>query len=192
MPTCYRRVLRRDELAAASGSEPAEDSMPNAVIFEKGRVSMSSEEHVAIMRRWFTEGWRGDVTMADDIFSPELTTNGVAVGIEGPKRNIASRLSGFPDVQAVIEDEIADGDKVLLRIVWRGTHTGAYSGIPPTGKPVEVRGLSLWRFDPEGKVAEIWSIQDQFSLLQQIGAISPDLVGAQLPPEASSTDHPSD
>lgn len=152
---------------------------------------MSTEEHVAIMRRWFTEGWRGDVAMADEIFSPELTTNGIVVGIAGPKRNIASRLSGFPDVQAVIEDVIAVDDKVVLRVVWHGTHMGPYSDIPPTGKPVEVRGLLIWRFGTDGKVEEIWSVQDQFSLLQQIGVISPDLVGAQVPAPTTPTDHPS-
>jgi predicted ester cyclase len=97
---------------------------------------MSSEEHVAIMRRWFSEGWRGDVDMADEIFSSDLTTNGIVVGIAGPKRNVTFRLSGFPDVQAVIEDVIAVEDKVVLRLRWHGTHTGPYSGIPPTGKPV--------------------------------------------------------
>jgi predicted ester cyclase len=152
---------------------------------------LSSEEHVAIMRRWFTEGWRGDVAMADEIFGPDLTTNGIVVGIARPKRNIASRLSGFPDVQTVIEDVIAVDDKVVLRILWHGTHTGPYSGIPATGKPVQVRELLIWRFGQGGKVQEIWAVQDQFSLLQQIGVISSDLVGAQVLPPTAPTDHPS-
>jgi hypothetical protein len=69
-------------------------------------------------------------------------------------------------------------------------HPAANSGIPPTGEPVEVRGLSLWRFGTNDKVEEIWSIQNQFSLLQQIGVISPDFVGAQVPSPAAPTDHP--
>jgi steroid delta-isomerase-like uncharacterized protein len=152
---------------------------------------MSSEENAATMQRWFTEGWKGDVEMADEIFSPTLTTNGIVVGIAGPKRNITNQLTGFPDVTTVIEEVIAAGDKVVLRVLWQGTHTGPYSGVPATGKPVEVRVLSSWRFDQYGKVEEIWTIQDQFSLLQQVGYLPADLYSAQVPAARLLTNNPS-
>jgi hypothetical protein len=56
---------------------------------------------------------------------------------------------------------------------------------------VTPRELLIWRFGTKGKVEEIWAVQDQFSLLQQIGVISPDLVGAQVPLLVAPTVHPS-
>ena len=72
-------------------------------------------------------------------------------------------------------------DRVVVRPQWTGTHTGEYSGVPPTGKAVRVPGLAIWRFE-NGKVVEIWSVQDQFSLLQQIGVIAPEIGGVQVRP----------
>ncbi len=143
---------------------------------------MTREENIRAIRRWFSEGWEGNLDLAEEIFSPALTTNGVAVGIEGPKRNNRNRLAGFPDVHAVIEDIIEAGDRFVIRLVWQGTHTGPYSGVSATRRVVRVRGLAIWRF-ASGKVVEIWSIQDQFSLLRQIGVVSPEIGGVQAPVE---------
>ena len=142
---------------------------------------MSPEENAATMRRWFTEGWAGNLALADEIFSPTFSTNGIVVGPAGPKRNIMNRLTGFPDVRTIVEELLAVEDKVVIRVLWRGTHTGPYSGIPPTGKPVEVQVISIWRFAADGMVVENWTVQDQFSLLQQVAVISPEIGGAQVP-----------
>lgn len=141
---------------------------------------MSSEENAAIARRWYTEGWMGNLALADDIFLPDFATNGIAAGPEGPKRNITNRLVGFPDLQVTVEEIIAVGDKVVIRVLWRGTHTGPYSGVAPTGKSVEVRDISIWHF-ANGKVVENWTVLDQFALLQQIGVLSSAISGFQVP-----------
>jgi predicted ester cyclase len=52
-----------------------------------------------------------------------------------------------------MEELLAFEDKVVIRVPWRGTHTGAYSGVPPTGLPVEVRIISIWRFE-RGRVVQ--------------------------------------
>jgi hypothetical protein len=62
----------------------------------------TSEQYMAVARRWFTEGWTGNLAMADDIFSEELRTNGVHVGVAGPVDRIRGRLTGFPDVTTSI------------------------------------------------------------------------------------------
>jgi predicted ester cyclase len=59
-------------------------------------------------------------------------------------------------------------DKIVTRLVWRGTPTSSYEGVKATGKPVQVRGFAVWRFE-DGKVAEISTIQDQLAPLKQIG-----------------------
>jgi len=136
----------------------------------------TSERYMQIARKWFTEGWTGDLAMADDIFSEELRTNGVHVGAAGPVGRIRDRLTGFPDLTTSIEDMFVSGDKLAITLMWRGTHTGAYGGVAATGKRVEVRDTAIWHFQG-GKVAEILTLQDQFGLLKQIGYL-PDSVHA--------------
>jgi predicted ester cyclase len=142
---------------------------------------MTSEDqdtgaHLDLAHRWFTDGWAGQVGLADDIFSPDLRTNGVAVGVDGPKGRILERLTGFPDLTTTIEDMFAAGDKLVIRLTWRGTHTGRYGGVEPTGKPVAIADMAIWRF-AGGRVVEISTLQDQFGLLKQIGFL-PEAVHA--------------
>ena len=121
-----------------------------------------------LARRRFTEGWGRNAELADDLFSENVRTNGVLVGAAGPKRRIQERLAGFPDLTTTIEDMFSAHDKVVTRLVWRGTHTGPCGASRLRGKPVEVRDFAVWRFE-DGKVVEISTIQDQFGLLKQIG-----------------------
>jgi steroid delta-isomerase-like uncharacterized protein len=136
----------------------------------------TSEQYMAIARRWFTEGWTGNLAMADDIFSEDLRTNGVHVGAAGPAGRIRERLAAFPDLTTSIEDMFVSGDKLAVTLIWRGTHTGPYGGVAATGKPVEIRDSAIWHFR-DGKVAEIATLQDQFGFLKQIGYL-PDSVRA--------------
>jgi predicted ester cyclase len=128
----------------------------------------TSERYMAIARRWFTDGWTGDLAMAGDIFSAELRTNGVHVGVAGPVDRIRDRLTGFPDLATTIEDMFVSGDKLAVTLIWRGTHTGPYGGVAATGQPVAVRDSAIWHFRG-GKVTEIFTLQDQFAMLKQIG-----------------------
>jgi predicted ester cyclase len=128
----------------------------------------TSTRYMQIARQWFTEGWRGDLAMADDIFSEDLQTNGVHVGVSGPVGRIRDRLTGFPDLTTTIEDMFVSGDKLAVTLVWRGTHAGEYGGVAATGKRVEVRDTAIWHFQ-DGKVVEILTLQDQFGLLKQVG-----------------------
>ena len=95
-----------------------------------------SERYLGMARRWFAEGWAGNVALADDLFSEDVRTNGVLVGVAGPKRRIQERLAAFPDLTTTIEDMFSAHDKIVTRLVWRGTHTGSYGGVKTTGKPV--------------------------------------------------------
>jgi predicted ester cyclase len=136
----------------------------------------NSERYMQIARQWFAEGWRGNLALADDIFSGELRTNGVLVGVAGPVGRIRDRLAGFSDLTTTIEDMFVSGDKLAVTLIWRGTHTGDYGGVAATGKPVAVRDSAIWHFR-DGKVAEILTLQDQFGVLKQIGYL-PDSVYA--------------
>jgi predicted ester cyclase len=135
-----------------------------------------SERYMHIARQWFTEGWAGNLALADGIFSEDLRTNGIHVGLAGPVGRIRDRLIGFPDVTTSIQDIFVSGDKLAVTLIWRGTHTGPYGGVPATGKPVEVRDTAIWHFR-DGKVTEILTLQDQFAILKQIGYL-PDNIHA--------------
>jgi predicted ester cyclase len=128
----------------------------------------ASERYLQIARQWFTDGWRGSLAMAGAIFSDELRTNGVQVGVAGPVGRISDRLRGFPDLTTSIEDRFVSGDKLAVTLIWRGTHTGDYGGVAATGKRVAVRDTAIWHFR-DGKVAEILTLQDQFGFLKQVG-----------------------
>jgi len=128
----------------------------------------TSERYMQIARQWFTEGWTGNLALADEIFSSDVTNNGVHVGVAGPVGRIRDRLAGFPDLTTTIEDMFVSGEKLAVTLMWRGTHLGEYGGVTATGKRVEVRDTAIWHFR-DGKVSEILTLQDQFAMLKQIG-----------------------
>ena len=80
-------------------------------------------------------------------------------------------LTGFPDYQTVIEDIIAEGDKVAARIRMTGTHTGPFMGIPASGRKVDFTGMYIARIEG-GKIVEHWSEEDALSLMRQIGVMA--------------------
>ena len=68
------------------------------------------------------------------------------------KRFVGEFRAAFPDLRIRIDDPIAEGDKVVVRATIRGTHQREFRGMAPTGKEIEEKGFSLFRFSPEGKV----------------------------------------
>ena len=111
----------------------------------------------------------------DDIFAPHYvghTQHGTVVhGAAGLKQFVAQYLAAFSHTQSVVEDQVAEGDRVVVRLTFTGTHTGPWMGIPPTGKPVTVKGMALYRLQ-DGKIVEQWTIGDTLGLLQQLGAVA--------------------
>jgi predicted ester cyclase len=126
---------------------------------------MSAEENKTLVRREQEELWNhsGDLDAAEELFA-----TGEA---EAAKQQAADFRRGFPDVTSTIEDLIAEGDKVVARWRSRATHRGDYMGIAPSGKEVEFTGISIYRIEGN-KIAESWSVEDQFGLMRQIGAVA--------------------
>jgi steroid delta-isomerase-like uncharacterized protein len=84
---------------------------------------------------------------------------------------IAAFRAALPDIHNVVEDVIAEGDKVSVRWTGSGTHTGArLMGIPAGGRQVSANGIYIFHF-VAGKIAEIWNLWDAVNVLQQLGAI---------------------
>jgi len=131
----------------------------------KEETNMSAEENKAVVRREQEELWNhtGNLDAADELFAPD--------SVEAATQEAADFRRGFPDVVSTIEDLIAEGDKVVARWRSRATHRGEYMGITPTGNEVEFTGISVYRIEG-GKIAESWTVEDQFGLMQQLGAVA--------------------
>jgi steroid delta-isomerase-like uncharacterized protein len=140
---------------------------------------MSPAEYEAVVRRFWTEvldPHGGYLEGIDEVWSDDLVWHGPAGlgtvrGKQEYKKTFNLFLGAFPDAKVTPEAILVDDNENLVttRYSWRGTHTGEFLGIPPTGKPVTVTGISIYRVEND-KIAEEWFQQDMLGLLQQIGA----------------------
>jgi steroid delta-isomerase-like uncharacterized protein/deazaflavin-dependent oxidoreductase (nitroreductase family) len=143
------------------------------IVSKKGYDLMSTEDNKAHVRRFYQEGVHNPA-LFDELLAPtyvlHLPGSPPIAGIEQAKQLMVAYTSGFPDLQLTTEDMVAEGDKVAIRNTWRGTHQGAFQGLPPTGKYVTFTGTDIFRF-AGGKIAEQWADLDALGLMQQLGAI---------------------
>jgi steroid delta-isomerase-like uncharacterized protein len=117
---------------------------------------------------------QGRVARADDLVQENFVEldplPGQAQGREGLKAIVLSLRVSFPDMHWTAKEMVAEGEKVVTRFVWTGTHRGPFLGIPATGRPVEVKGVVIDRLE-NGKMAESRILMDTLSLMQQLGVI---------------------
>jgi steroid delta-isomerase-like uncharacterized protein len=131
------------------------------------------ERNRALALRWMEEVWnQRREEVVDELMHADAVGHmegGDVHGPEGFKIARAAFLDALPDLRIEVEDSIAEGDQVVLR--WRvtGTHLGAGLGMPPSGRPVEARGMSWFRLR-DGRMAEGWDSWDQSGLMK---ALSP-------------------
>jgi len=136
---------------------------------------MSTEAHKALIRRHFAEVTNGkdlaalDLHLAHDYIDHEAPA-WQAPGPPGAREYLTGVFEALPDFHATIEDIVAEGDRVVVRNVWRGTHLGHYHGLPPTGNRIALKGIVIFRI-ADGKIAERWATLDELSLMQQLGLI---------------------
>ena len=138
---------------------------------------MSAEENKRISRRVADEGFsRGNVDIFDELVAEDFVNHDPAVppelppGREGLKALARYYRSAFPDTQLTIEDQVAEGDRVVSRYTVRGTHKGDFAGVPATGKQITATGITIDRIEG-GKIVESWNEFSQLSLLQQLGIV---------------------
>lgn len=138
---------------------------------------MSLEENKEVIRRSVSEFWNtGDVDALDRIYGKEYMghdPDGFFAGTREQFRQTAQAIfAGFSDMEVIIDDLIAEGDKVVKKWTSRSVHTGEFMGIPPTGKAMEITGTTVYRI-AGGKIVECWSNADRMGMLQQLGVIPP-------------------
>ena len=93
-------------------------------------------------------------------------------GGEAHKQLVAAIHKAFPDISYTVQDVIAEGDKVVTRKTFSGTHKGDFMGVPPTGKKGEIGVIDIFCI-ANGRIAEHWMEGDNLGLMQQLGIIPP-------------------
>ena len=133
---------------------------------------MSVDGNKAVVRRLWDEVWnRADLAVADQIFDAAYAAHEQA--------SVPVVRAAFPDSHHTIEDLIAEGDKVVTRFTWRGTHRGEFMGVAPTGRRVVVGGIWVHRL-AGGRIVEgrEWGQFDWLGLLRQLGAVPEGIAAA--------------
>lgn len=141
---------------------------------------MSAAENKAIVSRFYDELWNDRIlAVADELFAADCVTHqlrsgaepvGVPRGPEAIKHHVADWIRGFPDLRFTVEEIIAEGDRVVSRSVLRGSHTGTWLGIPPTGKQIDIR-MSVTHRIENAMIAEDWVLVEALGLFQQLGLV---------------------
>ena len=138
---------------------------------------MSAEENKAIIRRYFSVFEQGNIDLLDELLAPDYinhtpATPDLPMGPEGVKAVVSMFRSAMPDLKVVIEDMIAEGDKVATRYTLEGTHDGELFGVPPTGQRLSIKSFSVERVS-DGKVRDHWRVSDSLGMMQYLGVFPP-------------------
>ncbi len=138
---------------------------------------MSVEENKALLRR----GWeeilnKGNINALDQFYAENFVDHnafpGIPSGIEGMRQTYNIIFSAFTNIHVIIDDMVAEEDKIVVRVTANGIHTGEFMGTPATGKRISIMEIRIYRI-AGGKIVEHWGLMDTASLMQQLGSAPP-------------------
>ncbi len=139
---------------------------------------MSMEANKAIVRRFMEEAFGGGKPeLVGELLDPDFVRYdpyieaGEVRGVQTVKDNIVWFRNAFPDLSCTVEEQVAEGDKVVSRWTLRGTHQGDFFGVAGTGNRVEFTGIQIDRFDESGKIVEERAQFDLLGAMRQVGAV---------------------
>ena len=144
---------------------------------------MSEQDNKAVVRRYYDEVLNlRTIDLLDELAVEDYVEHdpfpGQGNGLADLKARVAGLCSAFNPLQFTIQDVIAEGDKVVVRWTYAGTHSGSFMGIPATGKEFGIAGIDI-HVVTGGKLAEHWHVVDQLAQMQQLGLIpQPEAAGA--------------
>jgi len=137
---------------------------------------MSTEENKAIVRRFYEAFEANDQTALSELLAPDLVAYSHAAGPQNREmhlQGIRGWNATFGGTQFAIEDQIAEGDKVVTRVTLRATHNlGDFQGLAPTGKQVAIPAVTIERIQDD-KIAERRVASDWMGMMQQLGLVPP-------------------
>lgn len=136
------------------------------------------QDNRAFARRWNDEVWgERNLDLIDDLVADEFVGYDPSLpepvrGPDGVRKTAEMMLSAFPDAQVDLEEVVAEGDRIAVRIRCTGTHEGEYMGIEPTGEEVQFQLMAFQRI-VDGNVVEERAVVDHLGLLAQLGVVEP-------------------
>ncbi len=133
---------------------------------------MSTEQNKAIARRFVEASVASDQTPLKELLAPDFVAHqpGGTQNREAFLQHLNNFLAAFSDSHFTVEDQIAEGDKVVIRATYRAIHSGDFQGLPPSGKQIEIGAILIERLK-NGKIVEHRGLFDQLSMMQQLGAV---------------------
>jgi steroid delta-isomerase-like uncharacterized protein len=134
---------------------------------------MSTEENKSLVRRWFEELDKRNFAIIDELIPEDYIDHNPPLpdlppGREGVRQSSLRLFDAFPDAVHILEDQMAEGDKVMTRLTTRATFQGEILGIQPTGNVIEVSGIAVHRV-VDGRLVEHWAHLDMAGFMQQLG-----------------------
>lgn len=135
---------------------------------------MAAAENRKATNRLVSDGVnKGNMAIIDEVIAPNAVDHSLPPGVpenrEGFKMFLTTFRAAFPDLTYKIEDELADGDKVVQRVMGKATMKGDFQGMKASGKTATWQEIHIARFDAAGKLAEHWATVDQAGMLAQLG-----------------------
>ena len=124
----------------------------------------------------FIDGYqtKGDVSVAEELLADDFVDHSPFGPLPGTKEGViqlfAMLRGAFPDLRAEVHDMLVEGDKVVTRKTFHGTHNGDFMGIPPTGREVAWDVIDIVRHR-DGKLVDHWNVVDAYGLMLQVGVI---------------------
>lgn len=117
---------------------------------------------------------QGKIDAAEKFFWEDMVEQvplpGQGPGLDGLKNVLRGLRAAFPDMHWIIQEQISEGDRVLSRFEWTGTHRGTFLGVPATERPVTVWGMVIDRLEG-GKIKDTRIIMDTLGLMMQLGVV---------------------
>ncbi len=137
-------------------------------------MSVLIEQNQEIALRYDTEGFK-NFQLWDELLNPDYVyhfcSSETIRGIEAAKEFSVALHEGFPNIERTIEDTIVQGDRVVFRHQYQGTHTGDFLGIPPTGQQVTIGGITILRLR-DRQIVEEWFELNHLELMKQLGIMA--------------------
>jgi steroid delta-isomerase-like uncharacterized protein len=140
----------------------------------KNNHELVIEQNKAVYRRFIQEVFNeGRLDMLEQLLSPSYIYQdappGTPPNADGIRQVVTNARTAFPDLNVTIEDMVGEGDKVCARLTTRGTHKGVFFDIPPTGKTISMKGMTMIHF-VDGRMVASWVLNDVVGLMNQLGA----------------------
>jgi steroid delta-isomerase-like uncharacterized protein len=137
---------------------------------------MSADDPKSLNARWiqaFNErDWEAEGAYRSAAYQAHMSGAPVPLDTAAWEAFMNAFTTAFPDAKITIEDAVGEGDTVACRWTITGTHQGDFQGVPPTGRPITMKGIDFSRV-ADGRIAEHWAQFDILTVMQQIGALPP-------------------